>query len=69
MPIKSANNPAHKEYFIFFCRSIRKFHNVYHIFSFNLPKRKRNRLNGYSYDSSAAYFVTICIYKRTMIVR
>ena len=30
----------------------------------DLPKRKKNRLKGYDYASSGAYFVTICVYNK-----
>jgi len=30
----------------------------------DLPNRKRNRLKGYDYANSGAYFVTICIYNK-----
>lgn len=33
----------------------------------DLPKRKQIRLKGYDYSKSAAYFVTICTYKRAVL--
>lgn len=34
----------------------------------NLPKRKRNRLEGFDYSSNGAYFITICTDKRKQIL-
>lgn len=34
----------------------------------NLPKRKKNRLRGYDYSSSGAYFITICTKNRACIL-
>ena len=34
----------------------------------NLPKRKRNRLNGYDYSTNGMYFVTICTKGREKIL-
>ena len=33
-----------------------------------LPKRKKNRLEGYEYDSNGAYFITICVEGRKKIL-
>ncbi|MEG1516692.1 MAG: transposase, partial [Clostridia bacterium] len=34
-----------------------------------LPKRKQIRLQGYDYSSNGAYFVTICIVDRNVLLR
>ena len=51
------------------CQNMTKFVNKlrYYILRgdiVELPKRKRNRLKGYDYASSGAYFITICVYNK-----